>query len=182
MGEHKYIIKKLKANDKKAHKLLFETFYRRLYIFALKLIEDKYAAEEVVSEVFLKLLQNPHKLDAVYNINAYLYTIVRHASFDYLKKNKNSIRLDIQKHDSLISEFIIEEELHARLFKELQKLPPKCKKIFTLCCIDKLKYKDIAKELKISVNTVKSQRARAINLLRIQLKDYLMILVLLTLI
>ncbi|MGC1631374.1 MAG: sigma-70 family RNA polymerase sigma factor, partial [Gelidibacter sp.] len=53
----------------------------------------------------------------------------------------------------------------------LDRLPLKCRKVFEMSCLDGMKYKDIAQELNISLITVKSQRARAIELLKKQLKN-----------
>jgi RNA polymerase sigma-70 factor (ECF subfamily) len=71
-----------------------------------------------------------------------------------------------------MEQLILEEEVHYLLFQALDSLPEKCRQVFELSCLEGMKYKDIAEDLQISINTVKSQRARAIDLLRKQLKDY----------
>lgn len=164
----------LKKGDTKAFKTIFDTYYKRLYVFSLSYVTEKYAAEEIVENVLLKLWQKRHKLDKIENLKSYLYSMVRNASLDYLKKENKYVRLDIQKHDAINSKnaFIIEEETHAILFQALETLPKKCRKIFELSCLEGLKYKDIAEDLQISINTVKSQRARAIELLKIHLKTH----------
>lgn len=52
-----------------------------------------------------------------------------------------------------MKQFIIEEEVHTLLYRALESLPAKCRKVFELSCIEGLKYKDIAGDLQISVNT-----------------------------
>ena len=165
----------LKKGDKKAYKVIFETYYKRLYAFSFKYVEDSYAAEEIVENVLLILWQKRHGMDKVKNLKSYLYTMVRNASLDYLKKEKKFERLDLEKHDStaLMEQFIIEEETYALLFQALGSLPQKCRKVFELSCLEGVKYKDIAEDMQISINTVKSQRARAIELLKQELKGYL---------
>ncbi|WNH09507.1 RNA polymerase sigma-70 factor [Thalassobellus suaedae] len=164
----------IKKGDKNAFKVIFNTYYKRLYLFSLNYVEDKYAAEEIVENVLLKLWQKRNKLDKIDNLKSYLYTMVRNASLDYIKKEKKFIRLDLEKHDSvtLKDQFIIEEETYAVLFQALDTLPSKCRKVFELSCLEGLKYKDIAEDLQISINTVKSQRARAIELLKSHLKNH----------
>ncbi|WP_158651243.1 RNA polymerase sigma factor [Pseudotamlana carrageenivorans] len=164
----------LKAGDKAAFKVIFEAYYKRLYAFALNYVKNTYAAEDIVTQVLLKLWQKRQKIDTIKNLKSYLYTMVKNAAIDFNKKERKMIRLDVKKHDTipLKNQFIIEEETHAILFQALERLPEKCRKVFEMSCIDGVKYKDIAEELQISINTVKSQRARAVDLLKAQLKDY----------
>lgn len=164
----------LKKGDTNAFKIIFDTYYSRLYTFSLNYVAEGYEAEEIVENVLLKLWQKRDKADKINNLKSYLYTMVRNASLDYLKKEKKFVRLDIEKHDAttLKDQFIIEEETHAILFQALETLPKKCRKVFELSCLEGLKYKDIAEDLQISLNTVKSQRARAIELLKSYLKNY----------
>lgn len=164
----------LKKGDKNAFKIIFDTYYKRLYLFSLSYVDDKFAAEEIVENTLLKLWQKRNKLDKIKNLKSYLYTMVRNASIDYNKKEKKFVRLDVEKHDSFPQrdQYIIEEETHAILFQALEKLPEKCRKVFELSCLDGVKYKDIAEDLQISINTVKSQRARAIELLKSHLKNH----------
>ena len=164
----------IKNGDENAFKIIFDTYYHRLYMFALHYVSELYVAEEIVETVLLKLWQKKHQLGSIGNLKSYLYSMVRNASLDYLKKEKKFVKLEVGKHDSLIlmEQYIIEEETHAILFKALEALPEKCKQVFKLSCLEGLKYQDIAEELQISVNTVKSQRARAIELMKKNLKYY----------
>lgn len=164
----------LKKGDQNAFKIIFDTYYKRLYAFSLQYTEDTFAAEEIVEETLLKLWQKRHKLENIDNLKSYLYSMVRNASIDFLKKEKKFVRLDTKKHDSmsLKEQFVIEEETHAILFQALETLPKKCRTVFELSCLNGAKYKDIAEDLQISINTVKSQRARAIELLKSYLKNY----------
>ncbi|MBD0822394.1 RNA polymerase sigma factor [Aestuariibaculum marinum] len=168
------LIKSLKKGDKDAFKSIFNIYFKRLCVFALKYVDDQYTAEEIVENTLLKLWQKRSKLDKVENLKSYLYTMVRNACVDYNKQDKRLIRLDIKKHEnvSLNDAFVVEEETHAALYAALETLPEKCRKVFELSCLDGIKYKDIAEDLQISLNTVKSQRARAISLLKIYLKDH----------
>ena len=171
---NKSTISFFEKGDVYSYKVIFNTFYNRLYAFSLNYVEDTYAAEDIVENVFLVLWQKKNDFGKVENLKSYLYSMVRNASIDYLKKEERSVTLDIDKHDTieLLDQHIIEEETHALLYKALDSLPAKCRKVFELSCLEGVKYKDISEELEISINTVKSQRARAIELLKQNLKDY----------
>ncbi len=161
--------------NKDTYKDLFYHLYPRLVSYSSKYLKDQFAAEEVVEDCFVTLWEKRENLSHIPDIKPYLYKMVRNASLKYLLKSKKVISLDSKQHDSaiLIDQDIIEEEVHAViLFKALETLPLKCRKVFELSCLKGVKYKDIAEELEISINTVKSQRARAIDILKKQLKNY----------
>ena len=168
------VISLLKKGDTGAFKTIFETYYQRLFAFAYKYVENRFAAEEIVENVLIILWQKRDKIDKIDSLKSYLYTMVRNSSIDFLKKEKKFERFDIEKHDSvtMMDRFIIEEETHAILFQALETLPLKCRRVFELSCLDGVKYKDIAEDLQISINTVKSQRNRAIQLLKQHLNGY----------
>lgn len=100
--------------------------------------------------------------------------MVRNGSLLALKKEQKVVELDHKLSDET-TEFdfnILEEELYSDLIDALNSLPEKCKEVFELSCLEGMKYKDIAEQLNISINTVKSQRARAIELLKEKLKNH----------
>lgn len=155
------------------YKDLFDALYPRLISYSLQFVKSKVIAEEVVADCFVKLWEKREELGHIENIKSYLYTMVRNTSFTYLSNNKQDVELNQNLHDQAtkIDNKIIIEEVHATLYRALDSLPNGCRVVFELSCLKGLKYKDIASDLNISINTVKSQRARAIKLLREQLKD-----------
>ena len=160
--------------DRETFKHLFNTLYPRLISYSYKYVQDKFSAEEIVEDCFVTLWERRESLAHIDDIKPYLYIMVRNASLKYLEKSKKLVSLNSKHHDSAITieHDIIEEEVHAViLYKALETLPAKCRKVFELSCLEGVKYKDIAQELNISLNTVKSQRARAIELLKKQLKN-----------
>ena len=172
LSSQKLIIN-IKNGDSNAYKELFDSFYESLYAFSFNYVKDTYVAEEITENVMLTIWEKRDNLDPEKSIKSYLYTSVRNASFDYLKKKNKMIPLDIDLHDTSFSyeQQIIKEETHKLLIQALNSLPNKCKQVFEMCCIEGLKYKEVAEALQISVNTVKSQRSRAIELLKEDLKN-----------
>lgn len=152
---------------------LFNSLYPRLIVYSINFVNDKVIAEEIVGDCFVKLWERRKELGHIGNIKSYLYTMVKNASFDHLERSKKMISFELEDYDAgvKIEQDLIEDEVHAILYEALGKLPEKCRKVFELSCLMGLKYKDIAYDLDISVNTVKSQRARAILLLQEQLKN-----------
>jgi RNA polymerase sigma-70 factor (ECF subfamily) len=60
-------------------------------------------------------------------------------------------------------------EIHAAVHQAIQQLPPKCREVFRLHYLQGMDYEEIAKELKVSISTVRNQKARALALLRKQM-------------
>lgn len=158
--------------DYNTFKDIFYTLYPKLFSFCMKYVENEFEAEEIVSECMLYIWEEKKNLEKIRNLKSYLYTMVKNKCYAHLKHNKKivSIECDVHCSYSLEEEYIIEEEVHSVLIEALNTLPEKCRKVFELSCLEGLKYKEIAEDMNISVNTVKSQRARAIELIKIQLK------------
>ncbi|WP_255313466.1 RNA polymerase sigma-70 factor [Flavobacterium hibernum] len=160
--------------DEAYYKELFYSLYPRLVSYSYGLVKDNFLAEEVVGNVMLQLWENRVKFEKIIDVKSYLYTMVRNGSFLILKNEQKGIQLNNElSHETLDFDFnILEEELYATLIEALNSLPEKCKEVFELSCIEGLKYRDIAEQLNISINTVKSQRARAIELLKVKLRNH----------
>ncbi|WP_461532471.1 RNA polymerase sigma-70 factor [Sinomicrobium sp.] len=159
---------------------LFYELYPRLLSNCLKFVKDEFAAEEIVEDAMLALWDRRDKIVDIKDVKSYLYVVVRNKALAYLRQNKKEIPLDIsgieiEDHEGYDA-YIIEEELHTMLFNALKELPDRCRDVFLLSCIYQMPYKEISKELGISVNTVKSQRTRAIELLKMKLKKLYTIL------
>ena len=67
-------------------------------------------------------------------------------------------------------------ELEENIAHSIGKLPAECRKVFELSRIEGLKYREIADTLHISVKTVEAQMSKALRSLRIELTDYLTLL------
>ncbi|MCF8715592.1 RNA polymerase sigma-70 factor [Joostella atrarenae] len=142
--------------------------------FCMKYTKDESMSEEIVEECMVYLWERRKDLEEVRDLKAYLYTMVKNMALRSIKQRDKVVSLDAQKYDQLSEseEFSLEEDVHSVLLNALETLPEKCKIVFKLSCIEGLKYKDIAEDLNISVNTVKSQRARALELLKSRLNNY----------
>ena len=71
------------------------------------------------------------------------------------------------------------QELSQKIQTAISSLPKQCRYIFELSRFEELKYREIADQLQISVKTVETQMGKALKILRLQLAEYLVALVLL---
>ena len=154
----------------------FDYYFIRLNQFATTIVKSDILAEEIVLDVFLKLWENSKSLDAINNIETYLYISVRNKSINVLKEEQK-FHFDILE-DSYIQladynpsaeSNLIEHEMFGALNEAVTQLPSKCKIIFKLIREDGLNRKEVAQVLNISVKTVDNQVAIAIKKIAEQL-------------
>ncbi|MBN9383156.1 MAG: RNA polymerase sigma-70 factor [Chitinophagaceae bacterium] len=156
-------------DDQLAYKELFTSLYSYLFQFAKTLVKAKEPAEEIISDVFIKVWEKRKDLEKIDNLRLYLYVSTRNHAYNYLEKQKNTITNTL---DDFQTEFtsvyfdpeqlLITADMLARIQKAVDQLPPKCKMIFKLAKEDGLKYREVAELLNISVKTVENQLAIAV--------------------
>jgi RNA polymerase sigma-70 factor (family 1) len=159
-------------DDQGAYKELFTEFYSFLYRFAQSFVRSKQIAEEIVSDVFIKIWEKRKELEKITNLKVYLYISTRNTSINYIGKLKRSDTNSLESFGSGINSFyinpvnpeqlMITAEMMNRIEKAIEDLPPKCKLTFKLVKEDGLKYKEAAEILHISVKTVENQLAIAL--------------------
>jgi RNA polymerase sigma-70 factor (ECF subfamily) len=168
----------------------FEELYRQYYIFlclvAEHIVRNPSDAEEIVSDVFVKLWNIRDKIDITTSIKWYLVKAVRNTSLNHLEKNKtcNNLTISLSASDYEIlawdSDYplgqLFQKEILNILDLSINELPDACREIFLLSRYEDMTYCKIAGKLGISINTVKTQMKIALARLRENLKDYLMIL------
>lgn len=177
----KQIVKRISyEDDERAFKQFFELFAGRLYDFSFSFIKNKSLAEEAVSDVFFKVWLNRSELINILNVKAYLYKATYHTSLNYLDelKRKKAISLDeleVELSVDLIcpETELINNELRAQIEKAIEDLPPRCKLIYKLAKVEKMKYKEIAELLDISVKTINHQLAIALKKIGTTIHGYL---------
>ena len=148
---------------------LFRFNYRPLCLYALYYLGEVEAAEDVVQECFMKLWEKLEQGASVANRRAYLYMTVRNRCLDTLRR-KGIPTESLKPYDTygVIDDDDAEERSHieAKLWTAIDSLPEKCREVFLLSKRDGLKYEEIAKELGLSVNTVRNQISKALNVLK----------------
>jgi RNA polymerase sigma-70 factor (ECF subfamily) len=171
---------KVKLGDEQAFELLFRKYYVSLCCFANKYSNDQEEAREVVQEVFTKIWEGREDIDPEESLKAFLFKITRNICINKLRRKKvESKYIEIYKlvyvdnREVSPYESLIADELNDNIATALGKIPPKCKRIFNLSRVEGLKYSEIAENLHISVKTVEAQMSKALQILRLELKDSL---------
>lgn len=184
------LLKKLQTGDEATFEIIFKKYFVDLCLFAEHFLKDTNAAEDIVEEYFCDLWENAQFLEIKSSLRGYLFRSVYYRCLKYIRHQKVEQKY-LENHypysdkeilESASNDYpvinLIAKELENRISIVIDALPAQCKKIFCLNRFENLSYAEIAKKLDISQNTVKTQMARALQKLKTELNDYLILLIL----
>jgi len=152
----------LERGYESAFDYLFTTRYEPLCRFAHAFVGVYDVAEDIVQDVFVKILENNLKLKGT-SLDSYLYVAVRNGCVSYVRHVRPNVGLGVLKECE-----VEEEEIEDRKFvwEIVESLPERCRLVLKLVVLEDMKYADVAKRLNISINTVKGQMKIAYRELR----------------
>lgn len=170
---------RIATGDENAYRQLFRIFYKPLSQFAYTIVKSMEPAEEIASDVFVNVWKNRERLLEIASLKVYLYVATKNLSLNFLNRQKlHHFSLDDMEVEMCAAErspeqLMISGEMAKKIAEAVNKLPPRCKIIFKLVREDGLKYKEVARILDISVNTIDVQMAIAGKKISEALKFYL---------
>jgi RNA polymerase sigma-70 factor (ECF subfamily) len=175
------LLGKLKNDDQSAFTIIFTKYYSDLVRFSFGFTRNSDSSEEIVQEVFLKLWENRSTLDIHTSLKSYLLKNVQNRSIDSLRHTtiSNKYAAVVLDHPLLsqndTEDYIMFSELEASFNQAMENIPALYAEVFRLSRIETLNYLEIASKLGVSVRTVEVRISKALSLLRAELKDYLLI-------
>lgn len=153
-------------------KHLFESYYLGLVEFSWRLVSCEETARDIVQDTFVKLLDNTSDIIFDYQKSkSYLYSMVKNASLNHLRREKVRDRYADLKHateesEENILEALIYSESVNQLYTAIANLPEACQHICTLTYIEEKSNQEAAELTNTSINTVKTHKRRAVEILR----------------
>lgn len=151
-------------------RLLFETYYDTLVVFANYWLDDLESAEDVVQDCFVDFLVNRRLENLSEGVDKYIFASVKHAALNFMrsKQRREQRHLVVLREQQESEQEYVElsEEEIEYLYMAINHLPSDRRRIFMMVCLDGKKYQEVANILNISVNTVKTQMGRAFQYLR----------------
>lgn len=165
-------------DSQSALKTLYMIYFNQLIKFVILYVDSTVVAEEIVSDVFLAVWNNRKTLTDVSNFNAYVYKIAKYKSIDYLRSRQKSDHIDLGEIPADVfagtmttpENDLISKENIIQLNEAIDRLPVKCKLAFKLIREDKMKYKEAASILNVSIKTIEAYVTASIKVLREALK------------
>ncbi|CAM4241225.1 RNA polymerase sigma factor [Zobellia roscoffensis] len=171
LEDNSTLIKNLIRGEEKAYMFLLDTYHRQLNAYAITLTHNQSTAQDIVQNVFLKTWKSRKKLNPELSIRSFLYKCVYNEFLNHYQKNKAVVLLQA-KYIEYAHEVVEETDNNALtkmieiVNREIQKLPPKCQKVFILSKREGLTNNEIADYLDISIKTVEAQITKAFRILK----------------
>jgi len=156
---------------------VFNTYFSVLSYYALRLVNDKEKANDIVQEAFLRLWKKKEDFAEIRSVKSYLYRSVYNlcitGSYQLKKEEKKLNEMAaVQISEETCYDEIVRAELWNEIYRILESLPPGFAEVIRLYYIEGKGVREIAAILNIPVYTVKSRRARGIQRLRKMLPGY----------
>jgi RNA polymerase sigma factor (sigma-70 family) len=147
--------------------VLFERYEAPLYNFYAKLTGDRVLSEDLVQEVFLRILKYRQSYQPGTPFRAWIYQIARNARVDHYRKVRKHISFEPEMAPPVLPKDEAQENQEAELLhKALMQMPEEKREILLLSRFQELKYDEIAELLGCELGTVKTRIHRAIQELR----------------
>ena len=162
---------RIKAGEVGELRILFDRYTLRLLSFFLRLSGDRDASEDMMQEVFYRILKFRSTYRNSADLPPWIFAIARNVWIDRCRSEKPHLSLDalgseIDSRDEPTPRLVGRGQERARLRRALHKLPPDQRAVLILSRFEDLRYEQIAAILGCEVGTVKSRVHRALRQLR----------------
>lgn len=170
----KLCIERLKQGDESALKQLFDAYYMSLCIYSVQITDSLEVSEDLVQDVFISFWERKAYSLLSSDVRAYLFAAVRHLSLNYMRRERPYALYDIEESffpvENPVEERTDDEILRLRqkLHTALKALSPQEYRVLQAIVFENKKYKEVAEEMGLSINSVKTYWARALKFLRSQ--------------
>jgi RNA polymerase sigma factor (sigma-70 family) len=164
-------MQEVRDGDPNTLAILFERHHRMLFHFFVRLAGSRQIAEDLVQEVFLRILKYRHTWQSGNHFVAWMYQIARNAHADWLRKRKvetlfdedpEDRRREVRSTDPVPEEALGKRQEIGLLRRALASMPPDKRELLVLARFQNLKYEEIAEILSCEVGTVKVRVHRAV--------------------
>lgn len=165
------IMLSVKADRVEKLAILFERHHVKVYNYLLRLTGDRIASQDLVQEIFYRILKYRESFRGDSKFLVWMYQIARNIHLDYLRKQRNHLpledRWDADATPTPGPAAIAEQNDDISLLHQaLDRLPVQKKELIILSRFQNLKYREIAQMLGCSLDSIKVNIYRAIRELR----------------
>lgn len=158
--------------DADAARMLYEHFYRALVSYGMRILQDRESAEDVVQDTMAALWERKTVLPNNAALKAYLYNTVRNKCLSLLRRQRSESLdpLAMSKYEEFRitddgNEQFFPEEVYRQLFLMIDQMPPRQREVF-LMAMEGKKNKEISEALGIAIETVRTNKKRAMAFLK----------------
>jgi len=178
-----FLLDALQAGEEKAFDFIFRKYYKALCAQANLYLHDLDLAQNLVQECFIKMWEGRKNVGEINNLSGYLSYMVRNRSIDHVRKFKREFVMESANEDAGMVEpsdaALLSHEFEEKLVEALSMLPERCRVAFEYSRFEGLTYNEIAQKMGITGKAVEALMSRSLKILRVELKEYLPILLVL---
>lgn len=175
------LLRRMKEGDSTAFTSIYERYNKMLYLLALRYLQNHAMAEDAVQHIYTRLWETHSEMYVNLNARNYLFTMMKNYVLNTIRNENNAIEKNYQiayaepNYDDSLIEKIEEKELRSMLDRAISQLPEQKRMICLMKLEGKLTNQEIAEQMNLSANTVKTHYFQSIKILRAKLCDMLTI-------
>jgi RNA polymerase sigma-70 factor (family 1) len=172
----KELLQQVAEGNEQAFRTIYDAYFNRLAAYVFKLSKSPGVTEEIVQEVFMKLWVKRAVLVRVDNPEAFIFSIARNRTIDFLRSMARDTRLvavlseRLQQQPQQADTRLSEKELSRLVQEALQQLSEQKKMIYHLSRNEGLSHDEIAEKLQLSKSTVKNNLSATLKHIRLHLE------------
>ncbi len=179
-SDNDFLLSAVQRGDQKAFDTLFRRYYPMLCAYGHRFVELE-DAEEIVEDSLLWILENRETLVIESSLNSYLFKMVYRRALNKLAHIDATQRADTRFYEEMQemlqdTDYYQIEELAKRIEDAVAALPESYRVAFVMHRFRDMSYKEIAETLGVSPKTIDYRIQQALKQLRVDLKDYLPLL------
>ena len=169
--EDEQIMQEVRSGNVGKLETLFDRHHRALFRYFLRLTSDRAASEDMVQDVFFRILKYRHTYQPETSFRAWMYQVGRNIWLDHTGRRKGEVALPENAGEIGSAEVPADRQVQNKqetvlLHRALAAMPPEKREVLVLSRYREMKYEDIAELLGCEVNTVKTRVHRALKELR----------------
>lgn len=179
-SDNDFLLSAVQRGDQKAFDTLFRRYYPMLCAYGHRFVELE-DAEEIVEDSLLWIWENRETLVIESSLNSYLFKMVYRRALNKLAHIDATQRADTRFYEEMQemlqdTDYYQIEELAKRIEDAVATLPESYREAFVMHRFRDMSYKEIAETLGVSPKTIDYRIQQALKQLRMDLKDYLPLL------
>ncbi len=181
--ESSLLVEQFIKGDHAAFSKIFDDHWKGLYQYAIKKINSKEDAEEIIQSLFLELWEKKERL-RITDLEGFLRVCVRNKCVDYIRRKAMQGRYVeyvesyndylLEKGDDSIAYYDISDQI----LKGLDQLPEKSQLVFKLSRLEGLSVKEVAQKIQLSEKAVEYHLTKALRTMKVCLRDFVLLLAL----
>ena len=169
----------VRKGDEESFRILFDRYYAFLCILSNRYTHNMSLARDIVQDLFVRLWEKREETDIRTSLKAYLTQAVRFNSIRRLKDNHEiyleNVLVNESPGDSVFHDHLEYAEIQSAILEAIESMPVQCRKVFEKSRFECLTYKEISKEMEISVKTVEAHISKALRIIQSYLEKTAML-------